>query len=103
MIVDQLVKALMADDHPMLIDFPDEAIFNMDIANGWNLYFDGSHIRKGSRAGIMFITPQGDIIPKSYRIAFNYTNNIEKYKEKFTGLKIDIQWNIQHLIVFGDS
>lgn len=51
----------------------------------------------------MFITPQGEIIPKSYQIAFNCTNNIEEYEEMIIGLKIDFQWNIQHLQVFGDS
>ena len=48
----------MTDDHPMLINFPDEAIFNMDITNEWKLYFDGSHTRNGLGDGIMFITPQ---------------------------------------------
>lgn len=61
-IVNQLVKAPIEDGHPMLIDFLDEAIFNMDIAKKWNLYFDGSHKKNGSRDGIMFVTPQGDII-----------------------------------------
>ena len=39
-LADQLAEAPMIDDHPMLIDFPDEAIFNMDIGNQWKLYFD---------------------------------------------------------------
>ena len=102
-IEDQLAELPMSDDHPMLIDFSDEAIFNMDIANEWKLYFDGSHTRNGSGDGIMFITPQGDIIPKSYRITFQCTNNIAEYEALITGLKISIQWNIQHLQVLGDS
>ena len=61
LIEDQLAEV---DDHPMLIKFLDEAIFNMDIANEWNIFFDGSHTRNCSRVGIMFITPQGDVIPK---------------------------------------
>ena len=32
-ITDQLENAPMTDDHPMLIEFLDEYIFNMDIAN----------------------------------------------------------------------
>ena len=50
----------------------------------------------------MFITPQGDIIPKSYWIAFNYTNNIAEYEAMITRLKLAIQWNIQHLQVLSD-
>ena len=42
-IMDQLAEAPIGDDHPMLIHFPNEAIFNIDIANKWKLYFDGSH------------------------------------------------------------
>ena len=75
-IANQLAEAPIQDDHPMLIDFPDEAIFHVDIANEWKLYFDGSHTKNGSGAGIMFVTPQGDVIPKSYKIDFQFTNNI---------------------------
>lgn len=57
-IVDQLVEASMKDDHPMLLDFLDEAIFNMDIANEFKFYFDRLHTRNGLGPGIMFITPK---------------------------------------------
>ena len=93
-IVDQLVEEPVEDDHPMLIDFLDEAIFNMDIANEWKLYFDCLPMINDSGAGIMFITPQGNVIPKSYWIAFNYTNNIAEYEALITRLKLVVQWNI---------
>ena len=32
-IIDQLVEENIEDDHPMLIDFPDKSIFNIDIDN----------------------------------------------------------------------
>ena len=50
----------------MLIEFPDEDIFNMDVSNEWMLYFDIFHSRNGLGASIMLITPQRDAIPKSY-------------------------------------
>ena len=87
-IENKLAEAPMTDDHPMLIDFPYEAIFNMDIDNEWKLYFYGSHTCNGLGPDIMFITPQGDIIPKSYQIAFNCTNDIAEYEEMITGLKL---------------
>ena len=46
-IEDQLAEAPMTNDHPLLIEFLDEAIFNMDIANEWKIYSDGSHTRNG--------------------------------------------------------
>ncbi|GLJ24297.1 hypothetical protein SUGI_0463540 [Cryptomeria japonica] len=57
----------------------------------------------GAGAGILFITPQGDSIPKSYRLSFPCTNNIAKYEALITRLRITVQWKIQELRVFGDS
>ena len=51
----------------------------------------------------MFVTPQGDVIPKSYRIAFQCTNNIAEYEALITRLKLVVKWHIQHLQVYGDS
>ena len=51
----------------------------------------------------MFITPQGDVIPKSYRITSDYIKNITEYEALIIGLKLAIQWNIQHIKVYGDS
>ena len=102
-IADQLSKAPIEDNHPMLIDFPNEDIFNMDIANELKLYFDGLYTRNGLGAGIIFIIAQGDVIPQSYWIAVNYTNNIAEYEVLITKLMLAVQWNIQHLKVYGDS
>jgi hypothetical protein len=49
------------------------------------------------------VTPQGDLIPKSYKISFPCTNNIAEYEGLVTGLHQAIRWNIKSLLVFGDS
>ena len=49
------------------------------------------------------MTPQGDLIPKSYKISFPCTNNIAEYEGLVIGLRQDIKWNIKNLLVFGDS
>ena len=51
----------------------------------------------------MFVTPQGDLIPKSYKISFPCTNNIAEYEGLVIGLCQAIKWNIKNLLVFGDS
>ena len=51
----------------------------------------------------MFITPQGDSIPKSFRIAFPCTNNVAEYKALVIGLRMAIKWKIRALHVYGDS
>ena len=49
------------------------------------------------------MTPQGDLIPKSYKISFSCTKNIVEYEGLVTGLCQAIKWNIKNLLVFGDS
>lgn len=71
--------------------------------NRWTLYFDRSHTRHGSWVGILFLTPQGDSIPKAYKISFLCTNNIAEYEALITGLKMVIEWKIKELQVYGDS
>lgn len=70
----------------MLIDFPDEFVFTLIASTSWKFYFDGSYTNHGEGARILFITPQGDFIPKSFRINFPCTNNIAKYEALVTGL-----------------
>ena len=102
-IVDKLVDAPIYAENPLVSEFPDESIFNIDIATHWKLYFDGSYTQHGSGAGIFFITPQGDCIPRSYKLAFPCTNNIAEYEALTIGLRIAVQWNIMALKVYGDS
>ena len=51
----------------------------------------------------MLVTPQGDYIPKAFKLLFPTTNNIAKYEALVVGLKITIEWNSIELEVFGDS
>eukprot|EP01018_Ginkgo_biloba_P023038 Gb_17942 [translate_table: standard] len=85
------------------IGFPDESILSLDESPEWTLYFDGSFTTHGSGVGIVFATPQGDLIPKAFPIGFPCTNNIAEYEALISSLKLAIQWNIQHLLVLGDS
>ncbi|GLJ17612.1 hypothetical protein SUGI_0306660 [Cryptomeria japonica] len=93
-IIDQLVDAPMIDDVPLTSKFPDEAILTVSHAKPWQLYFDGSYTQHGAGPGILFITPQGGSIPKSYRLSFPYTNSIAEHEALTTRLRIAVQWKI---------
>ena len=67
------------------------------------MLFDGSNMQNGSGAGILFVSPHGYTIPKSYKLLFPCTNNIAEYEALTNGLKLAIEWNIIELHVFGDS
>lgn len=85
----------MQDHHLMLIDFPNESVFTITTSSTWKLYFDGSHTNHVIGEGILFITPQDDSIPKSFKISFSCTNNIAEYEALVIGLHSVVQWKIK--------
>ena len=103
LIADQLAEAPLQGDHPIIVDFPDDTIMTIAPNTPWKLFFDRSFTQKGLGVGVLFVTPQGDLIPKSYKISFPCTNNIAEYEGLLTGLRQAIRWNIKSLLVFGDS
>lgn len=49
----------------------------------------------GTRAGVLFISPQGYKIPKAYKMIFPCTNNVVKYERLTNGIKLVIKWKIE--------
>lgn len=86
----------------MTMEFPDADILNIT-TQPWQLYFDGSYTQHGSGAGILFVTPLGHTIPRSYRLTFRCTNNVAEYEALILGIKVAIEWKITELQVYGDS
>lgn len=101
-IVDQLAKAPLSNNHSLYSKFLDISILTITEYT-WKLYFGGSYTQHGSGAGILFVTPQGDTIPKSYRLLFPCINNMAEYKLLVIGVKMEIEWKITKLNVYGDS
>ena len=69
----------------------------------WKMFFDGSFMQSGSGAGVLFVSPHGYTIPKSYKLLFPCTNNIAEYEALTNGLKMAIEWRITELHIYGDS
>lgn len=102
-ITNQLKEALIYAENPLIFELPNELVFLVNLTNQWKIYFYGSFTQHGSKAGILFITPQGNCIPKSYMLSFSCTNNIAEYEALIIGLRITVQWQIQEIKVYGDS
>ena len=92
-IANQLAKAPLFDNTPMQIEFMDSSIMTLS-SREWQLFFDGSYTQNGYGASILFITPQGYSIPKSFRLKFPCTNNIVEYEALLNGMKIAIEWRV---------
>lgn len=101
-IADQLANFPIQDNMPIQVNFPDEHLMYMT-ERSWKLFFDGSCMQNGSRAGVLFVSPHGYTIHKSYKLLFPCTNNIVEYEALTNGLKMAIEWNITELHIYGDS
>jgi len=69
----------------------------------WKLYFDGAYSRKGNGVGVLLVSLKDEIIPLSYKLEFDTTNNITKYEVLVLGLRIAKNLKIECLTMFGDS
>jgi ribonuclease HI len=72
-------------------------------AECWILYFDGSVMKTGAGAGLLFISPLGEHVRYAVRLHFPASNNIAEYEALLCGLRIAIEMGIKRLDVRGDS
>jgi hypothetical protein len=70
-------------------------------AECWTLYFDGSVMKTGAGAGLLFISPLGEHMRYAVRLHFPASNNMAEYKALLCGLRIAIETGIKRLDVRG--
>ena len=69
----------------------------------WTIYFDGSLMKKGTDAGLVFVSPLGVHMRYMVRLHFPSSNNTVEYEALINGLRIAIELGIRRLDVRGDS
>lgn len=57
------------------------------VSGVWKLYFDGAYSKEGNGDGVLVLSPKGHIIPFSYKLNFDSTNNITEYEALVLGLQ----------------
>jgi ribonuclease HI len=72
-------------------------------AECWTLYFNGSVMKTGAGAGLLFISPLGEHMRYAVRLHFPASNNVAEYEALLCGLRIAIETGIKRLDVRGDS
>ena len=96
-------------DHPIPAewelsdDLPDEDVLLVEIRPPWKMYFDGAAHRGGAGAGIIFMTPEGEILPYSFTLTQRCSNNVAEYQALILGLEIAVDMKQLELQVYGDS
>jgi ribonuclease HI len=71
-------------------------------AECWTLYFDGSVMKTGEGAGLLFVSPLGEHMRYAVRLHFPASNNMAEYEALLCGLKIAVEIGIKRLDVRGD-
>jgi ribonuclease HI len=72
-------------------------------AECWIMYFDGSVMKSGAGAGLLFISPLGDHMRYVICLHFPASNNMAEYEALLSGLRIAIELGVKCLDVRGDS
>ena len=67
------------------------------------MYFDGSVMKTGAGAGLLFISPLGDHMQCVIRLHFPASNNMAEYEALLSGLCVAIELGVKRLDVRGDS
>eukprot|EP00261_Vitis_vinifera_P037221 XP_019078464.1 PREDICTED: uncharacterized protein LOC109123373 [Vitis vinifera] len=106
-VADHLASLPVSDGRAIDDDFPDEDVAAVTSLSGWRMYFDGAANHSGYGIGVLLISPHGDHIPRSVRLAFSdrhpATNNIVEYEACILGLETALELGIRQMEVFGDS
>ena len=97
-----MVDFSLQDDAPIQVDFLDEHLMYMT-KRTWKMFFDGSFMQSGLGVGVLFVSPHGYMIPKSYKLLFPCKNNIVEYEALTNGLKMAMELRITKLHIYGDS
>ncbi|KAG9453425.1 hypothetical protein H6P81_006329 [Aristolochia fimbriata] len=96
-------------DHPVLAEwelteeFPDEEIFLVEVLPPWEMYFDGATRRNGAGATVLFVSPRKDLLPYSFVLTQNYSNNEAEYQAILLGLGIAVEMQLPQLNIYDDS
>jgi ribonuclease HI len=69
----------------------------------WTMYFDGSLMKTGAGAGLLFISPLGKHLRYVLRLHFPASNNVAEYEALVNGLRVAIELGVRCLDARGDS
>jgi ribonuclease HI len=69
----------------------------------WTMCFDGSLMKTGVGAGLLFISPLGKHVHYVLRLHFSASNNVAEYEALVNGLRIAVELEVRRLDARGDS
>ncbi|KAL0446206.1 UNVERIFIED_CONTAM: hypothetical protein Slati_1748500 [Sesamum latifolium] len=67
------------------------------------MYFDGVSHKEGVGAGVVFVTSEEEVLPYSFTLTQNCSNNVAEYQALIFELEMAVDIKQLHLKVYGDS
>ncbi|KAL0325218.1 UNVERIFIED_CONTAM: hypothetical protein Sradi_5091100 [Sesamum radiatum] len=96
-------------DHPMPAewelsdDLPDEDVLMIEVTPPWKMYLMEPPIKMGAGIGVVFVTSEEEVLPYSFTLTQNCSNNVAEYQALILGLEIVVYAKQLPLKVYGDS
>ena len=90
------------DSEEVKLDFPDNLNTAIEV-QGWRMYFDGAVNRFGVGIRVILLTPKGEVVPISKKLAFRVTNNEVEYEACALEMEALIALGVKKVKIFGDS
>ncbi|XP_059630474.1 uncharacterized protein LOC132273531 [Cornus florida] len=102
-LADFLADHLIPADWEISEDFPDEKVFFVDVLPQWMMFFDSAPWSNGAGAGLVFVSPQRQILPYAFSFPENCSNNMAEYQALIISLQMANEMKISNIEVYGDS
>ena len=67
------------------------------------MFFNGAARQEAAGTGVVFISPQWQVLLYSFSLSKLCSNNVAKYQALIIGLQMAIEIVISQLEIFGDS
>ncbi|PIN07494.1 DNA-directed DNA polymerase, partial [Handroanthus impetiginosus] len=96
-------------DHPtpteweLSDEFPDEDVLFIEVLPTWTMFFYGAARSDGAGAGVVFVSPEKQVLTYSIVLGELCSNNVTEYQALIIGLQMVQEMDIMELEVFGDS
>ena len=67
------------------------------------MFFNRAARCNSAGAGVVFVSPEGKVMPFAFNLKELYSNNAAEYQALIFGLEMTIDMEIPNLRIFGDS
>ncbi|KAG9454307.1 hypothetical protein H6P81_007211 [Aristolochia fimbriata] len=96
-------QPILAAEWELIEEFPNDEIFLVKVLPPWEMYFDDAARRNGAGAGVLFVSPRRDLLPYSFVLTQNCSNNEAEYQAILLGLGMAVEMKLSQLNIYGDS